>query len=660
MRRRLPSRRHLLRRRFQRFAARRRQFVNDMSPRRGEYFTPAYSAHLARRVPLLHAVVLVVIAAVAPAFAGSAPVWLAFGVGALLFGFMAWRAIHWLPRFVARRSLARVERDVANIAVVGPAATFAFVAWGLALYGYGTPPQQLLVQVAIGTACFGAIAGLGQSPITALRIVLCVVLPSTAFFVSGGHPFAIVVATIHTAMTLLLLFVTIGYHRDFVSLELSRQKVLVREREAARLAEVNHLHAIIDPLTGALNRRAILTRLEEMLADSAAVSPWLALVDLDGFKHVNDTHGHAAGDVVLCAIADRIDAIPEVAAYGRLGGDEFAVLLPGTLNLAEVREVVGTMCQEVRAPVAFGHEQLRVACSIGLRRTLAGVPVAECLERADAALYKAKQQHGGVAEFTAADERLLRERRAITRVFHAADLDDQIGLVYQPIVDADTGRTVAFEALARWSPDGETWLLPSKFVGLAEATGRIGDLTQTVLRKSLGEFRAWEHGFSLALNLSARDILRDEAAQWIAREVDDAGAPPESIRLEITETALINDYDRAARTLGELRGRGFRIALDDFGTGQSSLSHVHKLPLDHIKIDHSFARNLATDPSARAITGIILALARQLHLQCTIEGIETREQQAAARALGLRLMQGYLFGRPLPASEALGAIQAVA
>jgi predicted signal transduction protein with EAL and GGDEF domain len=238
-------------------------------------------------------------------------------------------------------------------------------------------------------------------------------------------------------------------------------------------------------------------------------------------------------------------------------------------------------------------------------------------------------------------------------VFTSANLAEQLALVYQPIVDSDLGRPVAFEALVRWSPDGINWLQPAAFINLAETTGRIGELTRHVLGMALNECRVWDWGCSLAINLSARDILRDNAADWIGGIVAAAGAPPRKIILEITETALLSDYRRAADTLEKLRNSGYRIALDDFGTGQSSLSHVHNLPLDHLKIDQSFARDLVQNEGSQAIVSTVMALARQLRLDCTIEGIEKLEQQAVARSLGVRMMQGYYFGRPIKAAEVL-------
>lgn len=405
-----------------------------------------------------------------------------------------------------------------------------------------------------------------------------------------------------------------------------------------------------------MNRRGVLALFEDRLTLPQALRPWLALLDLDGFKLINDTYGHAAGDAVLCAVAGRIGEVPEVDAHGRLGGDEFAILLPGTMDHAEVRAVMERLSEIVSQPIPCDGRMLAIRASIGIHRC-ADSNVSENLERADVALYKAKEtRNAAIGEFTAADEQVMHDKRSITRVFTSADFERQLALVYQPIVDSAKGHTVAFEALARWSPDGVEWLPPTDFIHLAETTGRIGELTAMILTKALRECRAWDHGRCLNINLSARDILREDAAPWIARLVEEAAAPPDRIVFEITETALVSDYRRAADNLAKLRRMGFRIALDDFGTGQSSLSHVNNLPLDHIKVDQSFARDIARSHSSRAIIGTIVALARQLRLECIIEGIETPEQQVIARSLGLRLMQGYHFSRPVSAAQAIAGI----
>ena len=624
----------------------------------------SYAKNLANRLPLIYAVLLVDIAVLAVRFQGQAPVILTMVVPALLAALALWRGLYWLPHLVGRRTTEVIERDLERMSLFGGYYSLALVIWTMFLYRFGDEALQSLIQYVTAVSCYTAILGLGQSPRTATSVAFAAMLPATAFQVFQSHPNALAVALVQLLVTLLLLAVTIGYHRDFVRLELSRQHIARREREAARLAEANRYNATVDPLTGALNRRALLARLERELvrpddaktdvktdARTEAKAVWLAMLDLDGFKHVNDTYGHAAGDTVLREVSVRISALERLHAHGRLGGDEFALLVDGSLSDSAAIALMEQLSASLRQPIAHNGVTLRLAASIGLRRVESDT-VGECLERCDAALYKAKEKgDGAVVAFTEEDETELRLRSTVTRQFNDCRLDERLQLVYQPIVDIEQNAIVGYEAFARWSPDGNRWLGPASFLSLAQATGRTGELTRLVLARSIAESGIAHDCCDLSINLSPRDVLRDGTAEVLADIVQQSGASPARIILEITERALHHDPLRAARQLAVFRDQGFRIALDDFGTGWSSLSHVRTLPLDRLKIDRGLAMALTDDPGARAIAGTIVGLAWQMGLDCTIEGIENDRQVETARALGLKLMQGFHFGRPRPASE---------
>lgn len=558
--------------------------------------------------------------------------------------------------------MSTLRRDLRSMSWVGAGSGFMFALWAMMLSTYGDQAAQSFIHYIVAITLFSGVLGLGHAPLTALRIALAVTIPTSGQILFSGHPNAVPVVLVQIVVTALLLLITNGHHRDFVLLELSRQQLVRRERQTARLAQDNLIQATIDPLTGALNRRAILSLLEEELASgrTGTAAAWLALIDLDGFKHINDTYGHAAGDAVLAAIASRLSIIERIRSYGRLGGDEFAVIIDPALDEAGVRQLADDLSDSLRAPVQHGGAVLRFSGSIGVHR-VAGRSASDCLERADAALYKAKEQSdGAVVVFSPHDEKALLARAAITRQFNDSNLEQRIKLVYQPIVDARSARISGFEAFARWSPDGQQWLPPADFISLAVATGRTGELTRMVLARALSECRAWEQGRTLSINLAPRDVMRAGTAEALARLVNEAGAPPHAIILEVTERALIDDPKRAEAQLKAFRAQGFRIALDDFGAGWSSLSQVHRLPLDMIKIDQALSRALATDPGARTLVATIVSLSWQLGIDCTIEGVEDELQAETARALGVRLMQGYHFGRPAPASDAMASLESAA
>lgn len=613
----------------------------------------SYAANLAHRLPLIYAVLVIDILVLSMRFIGRAPAVLAILVPLALGAFAAWRGIYWMPALVRRRSNAVLVRDLERMTLMGGYFALLLAGWTLLLFPFGDQGQQSFVQYVTAVTCYTAILGLAQSPRTAGNIALAVMLPSTLYHIFQSHPNALAVGIVQIVVTALLLAVTNGYHRDFIRLEISRRNLARREQETARLSEMNLRTAMIDPLTGALNRGAFLAQLEQELR-TARDPAWLALLDMDGFKHVNDTYGHAAGDAVLQAVAERLEKLDSIRAYGRLGGDEFAVLLDGGLDEEAARTLMHRLSDALRAPIYHNGVTLRLAASIGLSRAERG-SVEDCLERSDEALYKAKDAGrgagGGVVEvFTSADEVALRHRTAVTRCFNDCSLDDRLQLVYQPIVEVEGGAITGYEAFARWSPDGATWLGPDHFLSLAQATGRTGELTRLVLTRALAE-TALSPGRELSINLSPRDVLREGTDDVLAQIVEQAGASPEQLMLEVTERALHHDPRRSARQLARFRERGFRIALDDFGAGWSSLSHVRTLPLNRIKIDRGLATTLGEDPGTRAIAGTIVTLAWQMGLECTIEGIETERQYETARALGLRLMQGYYFGHPRPVGE---------
>ncbi|WP_068073760.1 putative bifunctional diguanylate cyclase/phosphodiesterase [Novosphingobium lentum] len=637
------------------------RLVRRLAPKWDDALTDAFAGLLSHRLPLVYGVVLFNIGILSGRFSGVAPRFLTVTAPLMLTMVIMQRLLYWLPVFVRHRPRERVVRDLQMLSMVGAGMALLLVSWVMALYPYGGESHKSLVHYIVAITCCISILGIGQSPFTSLAIGAAVIVPTSWTFLTHGHSNAVQVVLVQFVMTFLLVAITDGHHRDFIRLERAKHKLERRTAKAARMSEANRLLATIDPLTGALNRRAILAQLENAVSQSAARSPWLVLLDLDGFKHINDTYGHAAGDTVLKAVATRLSGDPAISTFGRLGGDEFALLLDGKHDLDAARAILAQVSDKMREPIDHKGVNLRLTASTGLGMTK-GLNVSECLERADAALYKAKDLGDGAsAIFTAADERALEERTAITRQFHDCELERRVRLLYQPIIDTDgEGTIVGFEAFARWSPDGRRWLAPGRFMELAEATGRTGELTRIVLARALDECRAWEHGRTLAINLAPRDVLREGTVDVLAQIVADAGAPTQSIVLEVTESALLIDPARTTEQLAAFRAAGFRIALDDFGAGWASLAHIHKLPLDMLKIDQGLSRAMATDPGARAIAGTILNLAWQLGLDCTIEGIENEAQAATARALGVRLMQGYHFGRPQPAHRVLASLSRAA
>jgi len=623
-------------------------------------FIEAYVASIAQRVPVLYLVVLFDVILLDCSFRTTAPIALQ-AVGVALAGVAGIRGQSWRPHRVRALPLAEKRRALERMSTVGGLFGLAFMVWTMALAQYGSVEQRMLVGYVLAVTAFAAMVALAQAPRTAFNIALAFSIPLTGVFVASRDANAIQLSLVQMVFTATMMIAIITSHREFVQRELTGQRLARKLVRTARESRANYDRATIDDLTGVLNRRAILQRLRDEVIKGPSIRLWLALVDLDGFKHVNDTYGHGAGDAVLCAVADRIGGQAGVLAHGRLGGDEFAILFNAGFDRTQARAACRRLSAVVRQPIGFNGTQLRVLCSIGLYR-LDQPEISACLERADAALYKAKQQgDGAVVLFGPEDEAALRQRALITRQFHDSVLKDRLRLVYQPVVDLRDGRVIGAEAFARWSPDGRIWQPPAMFMAMAQATGRMGEVTRLVLTRAIEECRPADHGLSLSVNLSPRDVVRDGLADVLAEVTLAAGGSPADLILDVTERALLDDPRRATRQLEALRAKGFRIALDDFGAGWSSLSQLRDLPLDLIKLNGALAEALPGDPGARAVAGMIVALSWQLGLDCTIKGIETEAQAEAARALGITCMQGFYFGAPdTPAALLAGLQRAVA
>jgi diguanylate cyclase (GGDEF)-like protein len=422
--------------------------------------------------------------------------------------------------------------------------------------------------------------------------------------------------------------------------------------------------ALHDPLTGLGNRALLAERLSEAVGTRFS----LMMLDLDGFKDINDTLGHPAGDELLVEVARRLrTAVPEVAverlgdsAVVRLGGDEFAILLAGA-DRATADPVAQAVLDAIRAPYLVAGRQLYLTTSIGVlvpdgRRRTPG----DALRDTDVALYAAKAAgKNQVVVFDAALRNVRGERARLATGLRRALADDGLGLHYQPIVDLATGGVHAVEALLRWTPPGRGPVSPGEFVPVAEETGLIVPMGAWVLDKALRQGRQWyeRYGTAMSVNVSALQLSAPDFADRVLESLRISGMPGPGLILELTESVLItqvNGDDRGVQAcLGRLREHGVRVAVDDFGTGYSSLSYLWQLPVDVLKIDRMFTGYLSgpehQESRRAAFLRAILDVGRSLQLQTIAEGVESPEEARRLREMGCRYVQGYLFAAPLPA-----------
>jgi diguanylate cyclase (GGDEF)-like protein/PAS domain S-box-containing protein len=426
----------------------------------------------------------------------------------------------------------------------------------------------------------------------------------------------------------------------------------IRERRAAE-ARIRFL-AQHDPLTGLPNRTQFQEAMGRQLALSKRYGMPLAVmcIDLDRFKHINDTLGHAAGDAVLKQVAERLRrCVRETDVVARTGGDEFVLLQVAAAQPESSATLAARVIATISEPYDLNGSRMTIGASVGIAVCPGDGDAPDVLLRyADVALYRAKSNgRGNFCFFQAGMDAPLRERRDLEQDMIRANAAGAFQLAFQPLFPGDRpDQTVGFEALLRWHHPERGTVAPDQFIPLAEETGLIVPLGAWVLEEACREAASWPRPYLVAVNVSPRQFTGADFPALVGDVLQRTGLAAERLEIEITETLLIKDGDAAVDTLRRLKQLGVRIALDDFGTGYSSLSYLQRFPFDTVKIDQSFVRTLTTSENARAIIGAILAMAHQLRLKVTAEGVETNEQLAFLQAHHCDRIQGYLLSRPVP------------
>ena len=454
------------------------------------------------------------------------------------------------------------------------------------------------------------------------------VLPGAMGWAKAGQP------ALTVAFLLNIAIILFGWRR---ANDLDQALSALREAEQEALD-----NAFTDHVTGLANRRALLSELERRAREGDAGA--LALIDLDHFKKVNDLYGHMTGDQLLKSVAEAIAKdLPRGSFSARLGGDEFAILLP---DLKAAEEAVAALVAALAAPIAVGTVTAQISASAGIAPFSRALTPLELLRRADVAMYSVKRSgRNGLAWFDGEMERQLQSRVALEEEIRRGVEGDEFVPYFQPLISLESGELNGFEVLARWRSPKRGIVEPADFIAIAEQSGQIGALSMQVMEKALREARDWPANLKLAVNISSVQFRDPHLAERIVKILTETGFPARRLEVEITESTLMEDREQALTIVQSLRNNGITIALDDFGTGYASLSQLHSLPFDRIKIDKSFINALGSDDQSAAIVETITALGRSLRVPITAEGVETNDIREQLAALGCSDAQGWYFGR---------------
>ncbi len=608
------------------------------------------------QIPLMYLVTLASSAALAINFYGHAPDVLTLAVPGLLSLASIIRIYVWLR---SRRDSITSETAIHSlrgvVRVAGILGT-GFMVWALALFEHGDPYARMHVAYYMSITVISCIFCLMHVRQAALLLTAIVLVPFVIFFGMQDQLAFRLIAMNVALVTIAMILVLLHNYRDFEALIDSRTSLMDKQQKLEQLHREVSLLAEVDSLTQIANRRRFFADLGLAMARIRNTGERLTVgvIDLDGFKPVNDVYGHVAGDRVLVEIANRLRAVTSgLATVARLGGDEFAVTLIGRQSDADIRALGVDICMALRRPIQLDELKAQLSGSVGFASLAdAGDSAEHLYECADYALYHAKRHARGTPVlFTSHHETAIRQNSEIEQILRTADLERELSLVFQPVIDVDTGEVLSFEALARWSSPKLGTIAPSIFVPAAERTGNINHVTDILLGKALTEAKTWPEHIRLSFNLSAHDITAPDTAERLSAIVTASEFPWPRLEFEVTETAVMQDFDQANRTLGALKRLGASVALDDFGSGFSSLSYVHRLPLDKLKIDRAFMSDLEAETTSRNIIKSVVDLCATLGLDCIVEGTETSGQIQILRGLGCRNMQGFFFARPMDAAK---------
>ena len=632
---------------------------NDQNEESGFQLLVQYQA-FNKQLPLMYCILLCNTWILSCHHQESAPHWLTLYIPLLLSLVCLSRLAFWFKTRHQALTPALVQRRIRQTNLLAAPVTLAFASWAIMLFNYGDTTTRYHIAGYFALTMLCSLLCLMHIRVAAIIVT---VIANVSFIIllftseqgqSSELLITINIVIVLSGMMLMLYF----YSRDFVQL-------IQSHIQAETLGRENFALANLDSLTQLPNRRKFFHDLERHCADNSSLQQRFALgiLDLDGFKPVNDLYGHGTGDKLLYAVSRRLENIcAEHASVARMGGDEFAIIITANMDEAALLDFCTQIGKTLRSPYAINNHMVHISASIGLAIYPDMAQNAHDLyEFADYALYHGKRNTRSDVTLFSNDHRKLIVRDAnIEQALRRAALEQELSVFFQPIIALSSGRIVAFEALARWHSSELGIVSPAVFIPIAEQAGLISDITLALLVKALQVARSWPEDIGLAFNLSAHDISTRRVVERIMLLLQQSGVNPQRVEFEITETAGLQDLAQIKWCSEQLRQMGCGITLDDFGTGFSSFRQLHELPLTKIKIDRCFIRDIHSNPLSRKIVQSLMTLSCDMQIQCVLEGVENADELHCIQSMGAELAQGYYFSQPVPEvmSHALLAKQA--